>query len=136
MYNSVQMMIMPDKENLISECKAVGKALNFEVQTAVDIGAGEIDVIWTKKDHPNLPAFKIGFLIYATSGEVPIDFITQNVAKAIISVCDQVIFLVPDEAALRSVKGKITSMDAIGGMLQLKKYAHAITPEELLGGIK
>jgi len=135
-YNSVQMMIMPDKENLISECKAVGKALNFEVQTAVDIGAGEIDVIWTKKDHPNLPAFKIGFLIHATSGEVPIDFITQNVAKAVISVCDQVIFLVPDEAALRSVKGKITSMDSIGGMLQLKKYAHAITPEELLGGIK
>ncbi len=127
---------MPDKKNLIHECKAVGKALNFEVQTAVDIGAGELDVIWTKKDHPNLPAFKIGFLIYPESGEVPIDFITHNVAKAIISVCDQVIFLVPDEASLRSVKGKITSMDSIGGMLQLKKYAHAITPEELLGGMK
>jgi hypothetical protein len=130
------MVVMPDKENLIHECKAVGKALNFEVQTAVDIGAGELDVIWTKKDHPNLPAFKIGFLIYPESGEVPIDFITHNVAKAIISVCDQVIFLVPDEASLRSVKGKITSMDSIGGMLQLKKYAHAITPEELLGGMK
>ncbi len=127
---------MPNKENLIHECKAVGKSLNFEVQTAVDIGAGELDVIWTKKDHPNLPAFKIGFLIYVESGEVPIDFIVHNVAKAIISVCDQVIFLVPDEASLRSVKGKITSMDSIGGMLQLKKYAHAITPDELLGGIK
>ena len=136
MLSSTEMMIMSEKENLISECKAVGKALNFEVQAAVDIGAGEIDVIWTKKDHPNLPAFKIGFLIYPESGDVPIDFITQHITKAIISVCDKVIFLVPDEAALRSVKGKIASMDAIGGMLQLKKYAHAITPEELLGGIK
>jgi len=134
--SSTEMMIMSEKENLISECKAVGKALNFEVQAAVDIGAGVIDVIWTKKDHPNLPAFKIGFLIYPESGDVPIDFITQHVTRAIISVCDKVIFLVPDEAAMRSVKGKITSMDAIGGMLQLKKYAHAITPEELLGGIK
>ena len=136
MLSSTEMIIMSEKENLISECKAVGKALNFEVQAAMDIGAGEIDVIWTKKDHPNLPAFKIGFSIYPESGDVPIDFITQHITKAIISVCDKVIFLVPDEAAMRSVKGKITSMDAIGGMLQLKKYAHAITPEELLGGIK
>lgn len=41
-----------------------------------------------------------------------------------------------DDASLKSVKGKINALDSIGGVLQLKKYAHAITSDELLGGIK
>jgi len=121
---------------LINECKATGRALNYEVQSAVDIGAGEIDVIWTRKDHANLPTFKLGFFICPTGGEVPTDFLTQSVAKALLSVCDKAIFLVHDDASLKSVKGKIQALDAIGGVLQLKKYAHAITSDELLGGIR
>jgi hypothetical protein len=46
------------------------------------------------------------------------------------------IFLVHDDASLKSVKGKIHALDSIGGVLQLKKYAHAITSDELLGGIR
>ena len=121
---------------LINECKATGRALNYEVQSAVDIGAGEIGVIWTRKDHANLPTFKLGFFICPTGGEVPTDFLTQSVAKALLSVCDKAIFLVHDDASLKSVKGKIQALDAIGGVLQLKKYAHAITSDELLGGIR
>jgi len=126
---------MKDTE-LINECKATGRALNYEVQSAVDIGAGEIDVIWTRKDHANLPTFKLGFFLCSTGGEVPTDFLTQSVAKALLSVCDKTIFLVRDDASLKSVKGKIQALDAIGGVLQLKKYAHAITSDELLGGIR
>ena len=126
---------MKDTE-LINECKATGRALNYEVQSAVDIGAGEIDVIWTRKDHANLPTFKLGFFFCPTGGEVPTDFLTQSVAKALLSVCDKAIFLVHDDASLKSVKGKIHALDAIGGVLQLKKYAHAITSDELLGGIR
>ena len=83
---------MKDTE-LINECKATGRALNYEVQSAVDIGAGEIDVIWTRKDHANLPTFKLGFF-FCPMGEVPTDFLTQSVAKALLSVCDKAIFLV------------------------------------------
>jgi hypothetical protein len=126
---------MKDTE-LINECKATGRALNYEVQSAVDIGAGEIDVIWTRKDHANLPTFKLGFFFCPTGGEVPMDFLTQSVAKALLSVCDKAIFLVRDDASLKSVKGKIQALDAIGGVLQLKNYAHAITSDELLGGIR
>jgi len=127
---------MKDTESLLNECKAAGRALNFDVQSNVDIGAGEIDVIWTKKDHPNLPTFKLGFFFCPTDGEISLDFLTHGVVKALLSVCDKAIFLVHDEATLKSVKGKITAIDSIGGVLQLKKYAHAITSEELLGGIK
>jgi len=127
---------MKDMESLLNECKAAGRALNFDVHSNVDIGAGEIDVIWTKKDHPNLPPFKLGFFFCPTDGEISLDFLTHGVVKALLSVCDKAIFLVHDEAALKSVKGKITAIDSIGGVLQLKKYAHAITSEELLGGIK
>ena len=56
--------------------------------------------------------------------------------KGLLSVCDKAIFLVHDDASLKSVKGKINALDSIGGVLQLKKYAHAITSDELLGGIK
>ena len=130
----VQSVNMKDTE-LINECKATGRALNYEVQSAVDIGAGEIDVIWTRKDHANLPTFKLGFF-FCPMGEIPTDFLTQSVAKALLSVCDKAIFLVHDEASLKSVKGKIHALDSIGGVLQLKKYAHAITSDELLGGIR
>jgi len=126
---------MKDTE-LINECKATGRALNYEVQSAVDIGAGEIDIIWTKKDHPNLPTFKLGFFLCPKGGEISADFLTQSVAKALLSVCDKAIFLVHDDSSLKSVKGKIQALDAIGGVLQLKKYAHAITSDELLGGIR
>ncbi|MGA3199466.1 MAG: hypothetical protein ABSD89_08680 [Halobacteriota archaeon] len=126
---------MKDSE-LISECKATGRALNYDVQSAVDIGAGEIDVVWTKKEHPNLPTFKLGFFLCPTGGEIATDFLTQSVAKALLSVCDKAIFLVRDDASLKSVRGKIQALDAIGGVLQLKKYAHAITSDELLGGIR
>ncbi|MGZ4920735.1 MAG: hypothetical protein ACXV3U_00860 [Halobacteriota archaeon] len=127
---------MLDFETLRNECKAVGRTLEFEVQAAVDIGAGEIDMVWTKKDHPNLPTFKLGFFFCPAEDEVSLDYITRSVAKAILSVCDKAIFVVSDEAALKSVKGKIAALDSIGGLLQLKKYAHAVKSEELLGGMR
>ncbi|MGZ4918690.1 MAG: hypothetical protein ACXV6L_00590 [Halobacteriota archaeon] len=129
-------MDMKDFESLRNECKAVGRTLNFEVQSAVDIGAGEIDVVWTKKDHPNLPTFKLGFFFCPAEDEVSLDYITQSAAKAILSVCDKVVFVVLNEAALKSIKGKIAALDSIGGILQLKKYAHAVKSEELLGGMR
>ncbi len=129
-------MDMDGFENLRNECKAVGRTLNFDVQAAVDIGAGEIDVVWTKKDHPNLPTFKLGFFFCPTEGEVSLDYLTHSTAKAIISVCDKVIFMVPNEAALKSVKGKIASLDSIGGIFQFKKYVHVVKSEELLGGMR
>ena len=89
---------MKDAE-LINECKATGRALNYEVQSAVDIGAGEIDVIWTRKDHANLPTSKLGFFFCPTGG--------------------------------------VTRANAVDYLaLQFKKYAHAITSDELLGGIR
>ncbi len=125
-----------DFESLRNECKAVGRTLNFEVQSAVDIGAGEIDVVWTKKDHPNLPTFKLGFFFCPAEGAVPLDYVTQSAAKAILSVCDKVVFVVFNDVALKSIKGKIAALDSIGGVLQLKKYAHAVKSEELLGGLR
>ncbi len=129
-------MEMRDFESLRNECKAAGRTLNFEVQSAVDIGAGEIDVVWTKKDHPNLPSFKLGFFFCPAENEVPLDYIAQNIAKALLSVCDKAVFVVSNEAALKSIKGKIAALDSIGGILQLKKYAHAVKSEELLGGMR
>ncbi len=127
---------MRDFESLRNECKAVGRTLNFDVQSAVDIGAGEIDVVWTKKEHPNLPTFKLAFFFCPSENEVSLDYLTQSIAKAILSVCDKAVFVVLDDAALKSVKGKIAALDLIGGILQLKKYAHAVKSEELLGGMR
>ncbi len=132
----LDLIAMSDFEILRNECKAAGRTLGFEVQSAVDIGAGEMDVVWTKKDHPNLPTFKLGFFFCPADDEVPIDYITRSIAKAILSVCDKAIFVVSDEAASKSVKGKIAALDSIGGILQLKKYAHAVKSEELLGGMR
>ncbi len=129
-------MNMKDVESLRNECTAVGRILNFEVQSAVDIGAGEIDAVWTKKDHPNLPTFKLGFFFCQAEDDVPLEYITQSIIKAILSVCDKAVFVVLNDAALKSVKGKITAVDSIGGIFQLKKYAHAVKSEELLGGVK
>ncbi len=132
----LESMEMKDFESLRNECKAVGRTLNFEVQSAVNIGAGEIDVVWTKKDHPNLPTFKLGFFFCPAEKEVSLDYLTQSTAKAILSVCDKVVFVVFDEAALKSIRGKIGALDSIGGLLQLKKYAHVVKSEELLGGMR
>ncbi len=129
------MVIMPDRMTMIRECESVGRALNFEVDLAVNIGGGEIDVVWIKSVHPNLPATKFGFFIRPRSGDVPIRYITQHITTALTSVCDQAIFVVPDERTKRSILGKIDSMASIGGIVQYKKYASAITNKELLGGL-
>ncbi len=129
------MIIMPDRTTMIRECEGVGRALNFEVKSAVNIGGGKLDVVWTKSVHPNLPATKVGFFIRARSGDVPIRYITQGITTALISVCDQAIFVVPDERTQRSILGKIDSMGSIGGLLQFNKYASAVTHKELLGGL-
>ncbi len=120
---------------MIRECESVGRALNFEVDLAVNIGGGELDVVWTKSVHPNLPATKFGFYIRSRSGDVPIRYITHGITTALISVCDQVIFVVPDERTQRSILGKIDSMRSIGGLMQYKKYVSAVTNKELLGGL-
>ncbi len=127
---------MADRMTTIRECESVGRALNFEVASAVDVGGGELDVVWTKNEHPNLPATKFGFCICAQSGDVPIRCITLGIVTALVSVCDQLIFVVPDERTQRSILGKIDAMGSIGGLLQFRKYASAITYEELLGGAK
>ncbi len=127
---------MADRMTMIRECESVGRALDFEVDLAVDIGGGEIDVVWTKNEHPNLPATKFGFCICAQSGDVPIRCITLGIITGLVSVCDQLIFVVPDERTQRSILGKIDAMGSIGGLLQFRKYASAITHEELLGGVK
>ncbi len=126
---------MPDRMTMIRECEGVGRALNFEVDLAVNIGAGEIDVVWIKSVHPNLPATKFGFFIRPRSGDVPISYITQSMTTALTSVCDQVIFVVPDERTQKSILGKINAMGSIGGLIQFKKYASAVTQQELLGGL-
>ncbi len=85
--------------------------------------------------HPNLPATKFGFYVRPRSGDVAIRYITQCITTALTSVCDQVIFIVPDERTQRSILGKIDSMASIGGIVQYKKYASAVTNKELLGGL-
>ncbi len=107
-------------------------ALNFEVDLAVNIGGGELDVVRTKNERPNLLATKFGSCVCAQSGDVPIHCITLGIITAIVSLCGQLIFVVPDERTQRSILGKIDSMGSIDGIMQFRKYASAVTREELL----
>ncbi len=116
-------------------CDDVGKALGYKIEHNVNLGAGSISQVWSKREHPNMPEMKFAVQILTEMGDVDPDLITANAMKSLWTDCDHLIFVVADEATQKSIQGKVRSFDAIGGFLQLRKYITTITISELAKGL-
>ena len=125
-----------DEQSMNAACDSVGSELGYKIEHNVNLGAGNLDQVWSKQEHPNLPELKIAFKIITTSGDIQPDVIEAGALCSLWSDCDHLVFLVPDPGTQKSIQGKVKAFDAIGGFLQLHKYITTITMSELLKGLK
>ena len=116
-------------------CENVAKDLGFKVEHDVNLGAGNLDQVWSRQDHPNLPEMKFAVQIIADAGDVRPDRICACAMSSLWTDCDHLIFVVPDQGTQKSIQGKVRSFDAIGGFLQLHKYITTVTVAELARGL-
>jgi hypothetical protein len=125
-----------DKQSMVAACENVGSQLGYKIEHNVNLGVGNLDQVWSKQEHPNLPELKIAVQIVPEGGDVSPDVIAMNAMRSLWSDCDHLVMVVPDPAAQKSIQGKVRSFDAIGGFIQLHKYITTITLSELLKGLK
>ncbi|HMK45192.1 MAG TPA: hypothetical protein VK436_01065 [Methanocella sp.] len=125
-----------DEQSMNAACDSVGNQLGYKIEHNVNLGAGSLDQVWSKQDHPNLPELKIAFRIITASGDVGPDIITSTALCSLWTDCDHLIFVVPDQPTQKSIQGKVKAFDSIGGFLQLHKYITTLTISELLKGLK
>ncbi len=123
------------EESMEAVCEDVGKALGYKVEHNINLGAGSINQVWSRQDHPNMPEMKFAVQILTEMGDVDPDLITSNAMRSLWTDCDHLIFVVADPATQKSIQGKVKSFDAIGGFLQLHKYITTITISELAKGL-
>lgn len=125
-----------DHQSMDAACEDVGSRLGYKIEHNVNLGVGNIDQVWSRQEHPNLPELKIAVQILPVSGDVPPDVITSNAMCSLWSDCDHLLFVVPDDATGKSIQGKVKAFDHIGGFIQLHKYITTVTLSELLKGLK
>ncbi len=116
-------------------CESVAHDLGFKVEHDVNLGVGNIDQVWSRQDHPNMPEMKFAVQIIVEVGDVLPAVISACAMTSLWTDCDHLIFVVPDQATQKSIQGKVRSFDAIGGFLQLHKYITTITISELTKGL-
>ncbi len=116
-------------------CESVAHELGFKVEHGINLGAGHIDQVWSRQDHPNMPEMKFAVQIIAEVTDVPPEVIGSHAMASLWTDCDHLIFVVPDQGTQKSIQGKVRSFDAIGGFLQLHKYITTITISELTKGL-
>lgn len=116
-------------------CERVANELGYKVENDVNLGAGNIDQVWSRRDHPNMPEMKFAVQIIPESCNVDPEVIASCAMTSLWSDCDHLIFVVPDQATQHSIQGKVRSFDAIGGFLQLRKYITTVTVSELTKGL-
>ena len=46
-------------------CESVAHDLGFKVEHDINLGAGNIDQVWSRQDHPNMPEMKFAVQIIA-----------------------------------------------------------------------
>lgn len=125
-----------DLNSMDAACENVASQLGYKVEHNINLGVGNLDQVWSKHDHPNLPELKIAVKIIPFSCDVAPDVITSNAMCSLWSDCDHLIFLVPDPGTQKSLQGKVRTFDSIGGFLQLHKYITTLTLSELIKGLK
>ena len=116
-------------------CESVAQELGYKVEHDVNLGAGNIDQVWSRQDHPNMPEMKFAVQIIADACDVAPNVIGSYAMTSLWTDCDHLIIVVPDQATQKSIQGKVRSFDAIGGFLQLHKYITTITISELTKGL-
>ena len=125
-----------DRLSMDAACEDVGSQLGYKIEHNVNLGVGNIDQVWSRQEHPNLPEMKFAIQLVPASCDVAPDFITANALCSLWSDCDHLIFVVPDDATQKSIQGKVKSFDSIGGFLQLHKYITTVTLTEMLKGLR
>lgn len=125
-----------DLESMDAACENVGSHLGYKIEHNVNLGAGDIDQVWSKQEHPNLPEFKIAVIMVPEIGDVPPDVITSSAMCSLWSDCDHLVFVTPDQPTAKSISGKVKAFDCIGGFVQLHKYITPVTLSELLKGLE
>jgi hypothetical protein len=125
-----------DQSSLDAACENVGSQLGYKIEHNVNLGAGTIDQVWSKQEHPNLPELKIAVQMIPVSGDVSPDLITSCAMRSLWTDCDHLVFVVPDQPTQKSIQGKVKSFDHIGGFIQLHKYITTVTLSELLKGLR
>lgn len=128
-------MVSEMEESIDAICENVANELGFKVEHDINLGAGNIDQVWSRQDHPNLPEMKFAVQIIPESYDVDPEVIGSCAMTSLWTDCDHLIFVVPDQSTQKSIQGKVRSFDAIGGFLQLHKYITTVTVSELTKGL-
>ena len=125
-----------DRQSMEAACEEVAGRIGYEIEHNVNLGAGRLDQVWSRQDHPNLPELKLAVQLVPEGGDVAPELITSTALCALWSDCDHLVFVAPDQGTQKSIQGKVKAFDAIGGFIQLHKYITTVTLSELLKGAR
>jgi hypothetical protein len=108
----------------------MGRNLGYEVVENYDLGAGPIHICWTfKPGSESLPDIRLGFICIPE--EVSEYSINEAIARAMISLMDKLVLVVPTEVVTKQISDSIESIPD-RSILQLRKYVTVLTPSTLV----
>ena len=123
-----------EKAQLIDTLKApiieMGRSLGYEVIENYNLGAGPIHIAWIfKPGNSNaLPDIRIGFVCLTETSQFSIN---EAVARALLSLMDKLVLVVPSESMTKTVSDSLESILERPSILQLRKYVTVLTPSTL-----
>src|ERR671925_623977 len=132
--NSSDMSQYQEKGQLIDTLKApiieMGRSLGYEVIENYNLGAGPIHIAWIfKPGNSNaLPDIRIGFVCLTETSQFSIN---EAVARALLSLMDKLVLVVPSESMTKTVSDSLESIPERPSILQLRKYVTVLTPSTL-----
>jgi hypothetical protein len=122
-----------EKLQLIDTLKApviqMGRDLGYEVVENHDLGARPVHVAWVFKPGSQLLLdMHLGFMCLT---EFSSSSINEDIARAMLNLVDNLVFVLPTEKMTGQVKDAIESMPD-KSILQLRKYVTVLTPSTLV----
>ena len=120
-----------EKTQLIDTLKAplieMGRSLGYEVVENYDLGAGPIHVAWIFKpgNLDSLPDMRLGFVCLTETSQFSIN---EAIARALLSLIDKLVLVVPSESMTKIVSDSLESIPEKPSILRLRKYITVVTP--------